>query len=274
MMINLKQKDWTTIKKNLLRLNFKAFAISLRSIKHLVLRKIYRKDIDGVNVLEDREEWHNLIVLDSCRYDKFAKLNTIDGDLEKIRSKACATDTWLRKNFTESYEDIIYISSTSRVSNEEPTFNPLFNSAFDSSKFYKVIEAYDEEKPKNGNWLPPERVTEKAKLVKQQYPDKKLIIHYFQPHAPYKAIPDVNSGSVYQYKKEGYSSEEINVAYHKNLNLVLNEIEHELLPQLNRTTIITGDHGEFLGESNLWGHYVGVARDELLEVPWFKLSKG
>lgn len=58
--------------------------------------------------------------------------------------------------------------------------------------------------------------------------------------------------------------------YEYNLKVALESIEKSVGKKLNKT-IITSDHGELLGENNLWGHFGGSENRILKTVPWFEI---
>jgi hypothetical protein len=132
------------------------------------------------------ETWDYLIILDACRYDYFQKVygNYLRGTLRKARSPASATSEWLKKTFTRRYNDVIYVSA-----------NPYINSrgvdvvGFDArDHFHKIVDVWDFGWDETVGTVPPEEVNEAAITATLTHPDKRLIIHYLQPHAPYISI--------------------------------------------------------------------------------------
>lgn len=63
-------------------------------------------------------------------------------------------------------------------------------------------------------------------------------------------------------------------AYKDNVRCVLKPLsELGLLHSLgNKRVIVTSDHGEFLGEMEMYGHFPGCSHPILIEVPWLELS--
>lgn len=128
------------------------------------------------------KEWDHLIVLDACRYDYFAKLyhNFLAGNIKKAVSLAFKTEYWCKKNFTTYYEDVVYVSS-----------NPIINSkvevlGFDAKEhFFDIIDVWNWGWDEKQGVVPPDQVNKGVMEAKRKYPEKKLIIHYMQPHAPY-----------------------------------------------------------------------------------------
>ena len=49
------------------------------------------------------EDWDNLILLDGCRYDLFKEVNTIEGELTKVKSNASSSDEFFEKNIFKKF---------------------------------------------------------------------------------------------------------------------------------------------------------------------------
>ena len=144
------------------------------------------------NLME--EDWDYLIILDACRYDYFQKVygNYLRGKLRKARSPASATSEWLKKTFTRRYNDVVYVSA-----------NPYINSrgvdvvGFDARDyFHTIIDVWDFGWNEAVGTVPPEEVNAAAIDAKLTHPDKRLIIHYLQPHAPYISLANKAPESV------------------------------------------------------------------------------
>jgi len=128
------------------------------------------------------ENWNYLVILDACRYDFFFKLHPdyLIGELRKVISLGSSTLEWCKKSFQKAYDDVIYVSA-----------NPYINSKGEvkgfkaSNHFYKVIDVWDWGWDEDLGTVHPKRVNEIVRSVKDDYPDRRLIIHYLQPHAPY-----------------------------------------------------------------------------------------
>ena len=244
---------------------------------------------DGVSVME--EPWDYLIVLTSCRYDFFKMLNKIPGRLEKRISKGSCTIEWIIKNFTGYYDDVVYVSANPYIS------HVAFRGFRGSDHFYKVINVWDHGWDKELNTVPPHAVTQAALQAKERYPDKRLIVHYIQPHAPWigkirisgKELGISYDSPIDWYNRnmkiglglwgiweividKGIGLNLIKKAYVENLKLVLSEVE-KLVKELDGRIIVTSDHGECLGEHFLVEHPEGIYVKELVEVPWLIIEK-
>lgn len=132
------------------------------------------------------EPWKYLVILDACRYDYFASTHSsfLRGRLRPIRSRGSCTLEFLKKTFTGRYEDVIYISSNPYANSRVPQLG------FDAKKhFGKVVDVWLSGWDKSAGTVPPGKVNESALISHRRHPDKRLIVHYMQPHAPYVNSP-------------------------------------------------------------------------------------
>jgi membrane-anchored protein YejM (alkaline phosphatase superfamily) len=146
----------------------------------------------------------------------------------------------------------------------------------------------------------PETMTETVKTVVDKYPNKRLLIHYIQPHYPFIGS-NLNFGAKHlgedptnsergrtelldpwmriMTNQKDFDSDQLWDAYKQNLSRVLNSVT-ELVQSLLGKTVITSDHGNMFGERATpipiqeWGHPRGVFTKELAEVPWFTIQYG
>lgn len=132
-----------------------------------------------------KEDWDYLIVLDACRYDYFAAMwkKYFEGILEKRISLGSCTLEWCLESFKDYYPDVVYISA-----------NPYINSkieidGFDAKKhFYKIVDVWDFGWNRELGTVLPETVNKVAQSLVRKFPQKRFIIHYLQPHAPYISL--------------------------------------------------------------------------------------
>lgn len=250
--------DWSEAFRNIKRRNWSPFLVKLYEAIYSVIPH------SGMDVVE--EDWDYIIVLDACRYDTFKDVNWIDGELQKRKSKGAQTDEWLEKNFTGSYQDIVYVSanphlSTTNVGSIDP-----------EEQFHDYYFPYMRDECMEYGATKAECVNEDARKAVEEHPDKRVIIHYIQPHAPYIGEKRIGEGSLYNLYASGTPREEIVEAYRSNLKYVLENVE-DLLPDLDGKVVITSDHGEVLGEKYIYGHKQGLYLKELVEVPWFVVDR-
>jgi len=137
------------------------------------------------------EEWDHLVVLDGCRYDYFSKMYGayMEGRLEMGLSLGSNTVEWRDNSFPECYGDVVYVSA-----------NPYINSrvsvkgfkAWDH--FHRVVDVWDWGWDAELGTVHPRKVNEAARIALEEYPDKRLIIHYLQPHCPYVGLQPKGTG--------------------------------------------------------------------------------
>jgi hypothetical protein len=229
-------------------------------LKFFFLFKFHR----GVDVL--KEGWDYLIILDGCRYDMFSKLNDVEGALARKVSRGSNTWEWARKNFKKYHGDIIYISANPVISH-----HPI-RGWRGADYFFQVVNVWDWGWSANLRTVHPKKITETALRIKKLYPDKKLIIHYLQPHAPWvgRTKISVTGRANVLLADDVHDAEKLRRAYEDNLYLVLKYVK-KLISQLDGKIVITSDHGELMGEWFLWGHPQRVYIRQLVEIPWLTI---
>lgn len=239
----------------------------------------------GVDVFE--EDWDTLIVLDACRYDVFSETVDIEGRLEHRISRGSTSSEWVAGNFRDRIlHDTVYVSANLWYARLEDYLN---------ASVYDFIDPEPNEIPKNLNdaeqhvmnrGMHPKTVTQRAIEAAESYPDKRLIVHYMQPHQPYigptgdrhftpegSTIKRLASGEI------SISNKIVRTAYRENLEAALKYVKH-LLKSINGRTVITADHGEMLGDRYSpipfrdYGHHHGIYCEQLVKVPWHIVERG
>lgn len=237
---------------------------------------------DGVDI--PAQEWDILIVLDACRYDYYKRLTPLDGQLEKRTSNGSSTTEWLSANFTGHYDDIIYVSANPRISDVD------VDGFRGEDHFETVVNVWRSDWNPELNTVEPDAVTDAAIRARRNHPDKRLIVHYIQPHAPWigetelsdretnidDPTPDdwIGTGKTWgTMLNEGKSIDVVRQAYEDNLRLVLKEVER-LVESIYGEVVVTSDHGESFGEKWIIEHPPGIYIDELVDVPWHAIDVG
>ncbi|WP_049898132.1 alkaline phosphatase family protein [Halococcus agarilyticus] len=255
-----------------------------RYANRLYHRRFGRREhnTDGVSVFD--EDWDNLLVLDACRYDMFARCSELPGRLERRQSKGSATTEFLSANMDDrDLRDTVYVTANPQLYRNRESIR---------TTFHDVIHVWQEEgwDEEYGTVL-PETVTEYATRTAQEYPDKRLVVHYMQPHYPFiDSGTDFDKGHLTGARRESLWSQLLYGAldadqadvwriYEANLERALPHVE-ELMDALDGKTVVTADHGNMVGERAFpipmreWGHPRGVYTDELITVPWLVREDG
>ena len=244
-------------------------------------RKIYDyyfsqlHDHDGLGFM--KEDWDNLLILDACRYDLFKEANTISGKLSAVQSPASETETFLKRVMDgDTFPDTVYVTANPQVTKIDADFHSL-HCLWDTF--------WDDEH----DTVLPEDVTDYVMHIDEEFKDKRLVVHYIQPHMPFIGPTaedlsqsafeggtldnaDKSDENVWEMLEKGnLSKERAWKAYRENLEIALDGIK-PLIESLNGKTVITSDHGNALGEWGIYGHPTGRTIDAITTVPWLELD--
>jgi hypothetical protein len=232
----------------------------------------------GTRVIE--EDWDNLVILDACRFDMFEEQSHMQGDLQRRRSLGSESWEFLRKNFAgEECHDTVYV-----------TANPHAPKLPDGT-FHAVVDLLEDGWDPEQRTVLPETMVVAARQAAEQYPDKRLLIHFMQPHFPFigDAGRRLEHGGIERSSADDDGNSKRHVwgslrhgrlqkapvweAYRENLDVVLPHVE-TLLESLSGKSVVTADHGNLLGERTRplpvrgYGHPRGLDVPELRTVPW------
>ena len=265
-----------------------ARSLAIQKLQQL-LRKYYAKrGHAGVRVME--EPWDYLIILDACRYDYFECTfpRFLQGDLQKRVSQGTSTSEWLKKNFTAYHADTVYVSGNPHCSDHE------INGFRGTDHFHAIEHVWKHAWNEELDTLPPEEMTRSVLAAREKFPDKRMIIHFIQPHGPWIgetriSVPEIGldpnhpsavdgkwtvDNQVWELARQGkFDLELLKRADMDNLVFVLGEVK-KLVAELDGRIVVTADHGEAFGEKIVLGHPSGVYLKELVEIPWLLIDKG
>lgn len=243
-----------------------------------------RDDGDCVDVMD--RDWDNCYILDACRMDLFEEANYLAGDLQTVTSCASNTQGFLHANFQgRTFHDTVYV-----------TANPNVYS-LDEQIFHATKTLYRDEWDEEVMTVPPETVAEAAREAHAEYPNKRLLVHFMQPHTPFigdlgkelpqkhhrpgeSADPDEDVRWIWGNLQYGlFDLDEARVwdAYRENLELALAAVE-PLLEDVPGKSVVTSDHGNLVGERmrpipvRMYGHPEGLRSPALVEVPWLEVD--
>jgi hypothetical protein len=232
------------------------------------------------------EDWDTLLLLDACRYDVFADHNTLAGTLESRISRGSSTREFLVGNLKHrECHDVVYVTASPMLYRNRSYINVSFHAEID-------VWSQDGWDPQHQTVL-PETMTERTRQVLNQFPNKRLFVHFIQPHYPFITTDEqpFDSKMAFQDPKKSdcwdqmmkceleTTPEEIWDAYKSNLKRVLSSIR-DLPEALGGKTVVTSDHGNMIGERaepvpvKEWGHPHGIWTRELVKVPWFVTEHG
>jgi hypothetical protein len=239
-------------------------------------------------------DWDNMIILDACRYDIFQQYADIGGKIEPTVSKASSSVGFYRENFSgRNHNDTVLV-----------TQNPHVEREVEAGTFYKRVTTFDRDEAEQWEGGKPKPVFDIAKSEINSISDKKFIIHFMQPHAPYhgkkaeelranlhaekgivftsfdsdEKITEADPNKVYHNIPDAAEGG-VDISYEKHREIYIEnflEVQKyvlDLLEILNGRTVITSDHGELLGDPptlcpTKYKHPGGTYCQELRVVPW------
>lgn len=234
-------------------------------------------------------DWDVAVLLDACRYDLFEETvadHPLDGTLEKRRSVQSATPGYLRENVgDDDHHDLVYV-----------TANPYVATMFDEDQFHAVDNVWRDGWDDDLQTVPPETMADRAIDALEAYPNKRVLVHFNQPHAPfvgekrlggrnYSAIreealggdrpdPEERRPTPFERLARGeVTKDEVWEAYRSNLERALPPVER-ILEATDGRTVVTSDHGNALGEwatpfpIRVYGHPLNVFIPALVDVPY------
>jgi len=232
-------------------------------------------------------DWDTLIVIDGCRRDLFEDLVDCSrfDSYRSVTSRGSATKEWCRRNWTGEYDDTVYV-----------TGNPVPPRSIPGS-LVELREVAKDEFDRDLGTVPAPAVTKAAREAHRDYPNKRLVVHYLQPHYPFIGYPELQFTSwnqtpemrtpendhlpsdVWHALGEAIVDEErVWEGYRDNLRYVLDEV-WRLISSLDGKTVVTSDHGNCLGERSApvpvrtFGHPPGLRLTPLIDVPWGVVDK-
>lgn len=264
-----------------LRQGFESPRLVAQEFNRLYHRRLRSWSYNRAGVDVFGRDWDSLLILDACRYDLFERVSDLPGELEAVTSRGSATKEFLRGNLHgREFLDTVYV-----------TASPMLYRLRDSvdTRFHAVVNVWKE----NG-WneeyrtVMPKTVTDAALSARDRYPNKRLLVHYLQPHYPFIGPIGREHFDLDRLDFEwdallrgdlNVSNEVIWRAYEENLELVLPEVERFLRESAGKT-VVTADHGQMFGGRSSplpmreYGHPLGVYTDELVRVPWLTVRHG
>lgn len=252
---------------------------------HYTKLRTWNYNRNGTNFF--KKDWDNLLILDACRYDTLKKLLnegdiSLPGQLESICSRGSCTPEFLRGNLPHTdLSDTVYVTGTTMLYR-----NSVLNEELQHN-LHEIVDVW-EDSIDIGEWgVSPDLMEDKTRKTLDQYPNKRLVVHFIQPHIPFigefgrerfKNSPE-DIWSSKRYGKLNATTEELRRAYKENLQEVIPAVRH-LLKDLSGKTIVTSDHGQLLGDRirpipiRDYGHPNGIYHEKLVKVPWLIHDSG
>jgi len=279
--------------------------ITSRLASRLIDRlNLYPKiDSPSQKELIHRRDWDILIILDACRFDAYiaSRAPKLGGKLYHAWSPASITPHWVMRTWINGrWDDVIYISANIFINKSlgpKKHLHRLFIYNL-RDKFMDIVEVWRRGTDKRLHTVPPWNVYRAYKTVRLKMKlrkmrlgrDYKMVIHFMQPHTPYITQEKLNTliyrlddeikkmglglGFEYlyiPYMRKYMSKEDVDKilwnGYMNNLDLALSYVERIIRENSGKNIIITSDHGEMMGEYNLYYHF-DIENIQLRLVPY------
>jgi hypothetical protein len=215
-------------------------------------------------------------------------MNKREGELQSRTAPGSQTGAFLRANFppNSTHGDIVYVNGNPRLAVEE------------YGEFHDIIHVWQEQWNEEHRTVLPEAMREAAIKAHDRHPEKRILIHFIQPHIPFigETAAEMPNGAKIQTKVDGIKKREKKPydavadgtispdmprkAYHESLELALEEV-YKIIDAVDGKTVVTADHGELLGERSAsffgnsgsrysrWGHPSNTPLKPLVKVPWW-----
>lgn len=234
------------------------------------------RQINGESIFS--RDWDLLVVLDACRADLLsAAANSYDfiGDVDTFPSLGSCTASWMEANFrARSPSDL---SRTGYV-----CANPFSQIKIDDGGFRYVDHVWQYAWDDDFGGVRPRPVTDRAIKHGRTGDVDKLLVHYLQPHLPFKSELSeglkvhnfsgdhrkATPGDWVRIQRGERDPDVVWKEYRETLEWVLDDVA--LLSENidAETAIITADHGNACGEFGVYGHPCRTALSCLTDVPW------
>lgn len=239
----------------------------------------------GVDLMD--ADWDNLIIVDAARADLFEEgvdLSRFD-EYRRVHSRASSTPEWSWLNFQDDYGDTVYVSGT-------PT-----PSRHITGTFHDYVEVWQDSFDESIGTVKADAVERRCREVYEQYPNKRFIFHFLQPHYPFVNDDQFRFNYWHNTEEFDYGDDErakdvweavrkdladpadVWPAYRGNLEYVM-EYVWDLIDEIEGKTVVHSDHGNVMGAWSwpfpvrIYGHPSGLRLSKLTTVPWGVVEDG
>lgn len=229
------------------------------------------------------KDWDILVILDACRPDVLEQMAAdyefVPESVPTIWSRGSQSKEWLQATFTPAYQD--EIAETTYITGN--LYSREFGGSIPISKddFASIDEVWRDDWEDDLGTIPPRPLTDHAIRAAREGTDR-LIVHYMQPHAPYRSLNAIDRVGVNNESLERRTTvwdllqlgeltrDEALDAYRDQLRWVLDDVAL-LLESTDGEVVISADHAELFGEFGLYSH-PPVPHPTLRRVPWLRTT--
>lgn len=199
--------------------------------------------------------WDVLLVLDACRADVYRQEVRAEwqAGLQTVASPASCTRDWIRAvGPTLAEKGVLYFSANSYILREEQ----IYRWGLDIVPVWRhhtqpCADSWNTRRQEHGRTVHPWVLADYVvNVISDSDRYERVVVHFIQPHAP--SIEGGYRGSL----------------------VLADRAARWIAHCLGGTCVITGDHGELMGEHGLHSHPCEETWPELREVPWLVLKDG
>ena len=240
-----------------------------------------------------QDDWDVLVVLDAMRVDQAREVLGDEYDIHSRWSAASTSIDWIERHFDDRHRDQYssagYVTGNPFADNDSPEARSARLPEKNLGCLDCVYKDGFTDTEYGISTTPPERITDRAIHAWRHQDVDRLIVHYMQPHQPFRSKPewdgvysnledlvrDVNQGGADIWKRcrDGdISRDELWAAYCDNLCWVWEDVESRLLTNLDGEVVVTADHGNGLGEWGCWSHVGGQLAPSVRKVPYWRVE--
>lgn len=265
-------------------------------------RGIERRSLDPMvgRSIWQRGDWDVLLVMDAARVDltreAVTEYDELPNDVDAVWSNASCSIDWINRTFN-GYPDEArrtgYVTANPFANNDEPTAESANLDETNVGHLDLVYQSHWQDIGNGIETVPPASVTDRAIEVwrrRDELDIDRLVVHYMQPHEPFRARPEWGGGdhkllknlvddeakagsSIYPKLRSGsVSLDEFREVYLDNHHWVLDDITERLLGNIEGNVVITADHSNGLGEWGAWHHPPGRIAPAIRKVPWLEVK--
>lgn len=227
----------------------------------------YDDQLQIIDQFRDRDRWA-VVVFDALRYDVASDYFK---DARPVWSAGRDTFEWGRRVWGGDH-DVVYVSGAAPINSSaaiefEENFQQLYGDYVPTDHIADIVDVWQSGWDSDLGTVPPEAITAAAR---DRVDEPRLIIHYYQPHTPH--IGDIKNlghtegpsakplegppadAPIWKRVREGdLTRRQLRRGYRANFERALASFR-DLVDELDRPMLITGDHGEALGDHGEFGH--------------------
>lgn len=233
-----------------------------------------------------RDDWDILVILDACRVD-LARETFPDRNVQAVWSPASTSIDWIQRHFSgeyrEHWQDAAYISANPFSDHDTPHAQSADLTSKDLG-YLDLVYQHGFQDVDGIKTTPPETVTDAAIHAWRTQDVDRMIVHYMQPHQPFRSKPEwesvysnlenlageVNEGGpdIWHRLRHGeFTHDEVWEAYRDNLEWVWRDVSERLLRNVDGRVLVSSDHGNGMGEWGTWSHPPGDITPHVRRVP-------